>query len=81
MFPYEQLFKAFLTTLLKYLLKTSLVAQTVKRLLITPTMQETQVQSLDREDLLEKEMATHSSTLVWKITWTVEPCRLLSMGS
>ena len=81
MFPYEQLFKAFLTTLLKYLLKTSLVAQTVKRLPTTPTMQETQVQSLDREDLLEKEMATHSSTLVWKITWTVEPGRLQSMGS
>ena len=46
---------------------TSLVAQTVKRL---PTMQETQVQSLDWEDLLEKEMATHSSILAWKIPWT-----------
>ena len=42
---------------------TSLVAQTVKRL---PTMQETRVQSLGQEDLLEKEMATHSSILVWK---------------
>ena len=42
---------------------TSLVAQTVKRL---HTMQETQVQSLGQEDLLEKEMATHSSILVWK---------------
>ena len=81
MFPYEQLFKAFLTTLLKYLLKTSLVAQTVKRLPTMPTMQETRVQSLDREDLLEKEMAIHSSTLAWKITWTVEPGRLQSMGS
>ena len=43
---------------------TSLVAQTVKHLV---TMQETQVQSLGQEDLLEKEMATHSSTLAWKI--------------
>ena len=81
MFPYEQLLKAFLTTLLKYLLKTSLVAQTVKRLPTMPTMQETRVQSLDREGLLEKEMATHSRTLAWKITWTVEPGRLQSMGS
>ena len=43
---------------------TSLVAQTVKH---PPTMQETQVQSLGWEDLLEKEMATHSSILAWKI--------------
>ena len=42
----------------------SLVAEMVKRL---PTMQETQVQSLGREDPLEKEMATHSSTVAWKI--------------
>ena len=49
----------------------------VKRL---PTMRETQVQSLGREDLLEKEMATHSSTLVWKIPWMEEPVRLQSMG-
>ena len=47
-----------------------LVAQTVKRL---PTMRETWVQSLDQEDLLEKEMATHSSILAWKIPWTEEP--------
>ena len=45
---------------------TSLVAQMVKHL---PTMQETQVQSLGQEDLLEKEMATHSSILAWKIPW------------
>ena len=45
---------------------TSLVAQTVKRL---PAMRETQVQSLGREDPLEKEMATHSSPLAWKIPW------------
>ena len=57
---------------------TSLVAQTVKRL---PTMWETRVQSLGREDLLEKEMATHSSILAWKIPWTEEPGGLQSMGS
>ena len=44
-----------------------MVAQMVKGL---PTMQETQVQSLGWEDPLEKEMATHSSTLAWKIPWT-----------
>ena len=58
--------------------RTSLVAQMVKRL---PTMQETRVQSLGWEDLLEKEMATHSSMLAWKIPWMVEPGRLQSMGS
>ena len=46
-----------------------------------PTMQETWVQSLGQEDLLEKEMATHSNTLAWKIPWTEEPGRLQSMGS
>ena len=46
-----------------------------------PTMWETRVQSLDREDLLEKEMATHSSILAWKTPWMVEPGRLQSMGS
>ena len=54
------------------------MAQTVKRL---PTMWETWVQSLGREDLLEKEMATHSSILAWKIPWMEEPGRLQSMGS
>ena len=54
------------------------MAQTVKHL---PTMQETQVQSLGREDLLEKEMATHSRILAWKIPWMEEPVRLQSMGS
>ena len=44
-------------------------------------MQETRVQSLAQEDLLEKEMATHSSILAWKIPWTVEPGRLQSKGS
>ena len=46
-----------------------------------PTMWETRVQSLGREDLLEKHMATHSSILAWKIPWTEEPGRLQSMGS
>ena len=46
-----------------------------------PTMQETQVQSLGQKDLLEKEMATYSSTLAWKIPWTEKPGRLQSMGS
>ena len=53
-------------------------AQMVKRL---PAMRETGVRSLGREDPLEKEMATHSSTLAWKIPWTEEPGRLQSMGS
>ena len=46
-----------------------------------PAMRETQVRSLGWEDHLEKEMATHSSTLAWKIPWTEEPGRLQSMGS
>ena len=50
----------------------------VKRL---PTMRETWVQSLGPEDPLEKEMATHSSTLAWKIPWTEEPVKLQSFGS
>ena len=45
-----------------------------------PAGQETQVQSLDWEDPLEKEMATHYSILAWKIPWTVEPGGLQSMG-
>ena len=56
---------------------TSLVAQTVKRL---PTMWETWVQSLGWEDLLEKEMAIHSSILAWKIPWKEEPGGQQSMG-
>ena len=46
-----------------------------------PAVQETWVQSLGQEDPLEKEMATHSSTLAWKIPWTGKPGRLQSMGS
>ena len=56
----------------------SLVAQRLKRL---PAMRETQVRSLGKEDLLEKETGTHSSTLAWKIPWTEEPGRLQPMGS
>ena len=54
------------------------MAHTVKHL---PTMWVTQVQSLGWEYLLEKEMATHCSTLAWKIPWTEEPGSLQSMGS
>ena len=54
------------------------MAQTVKCM---PTMQETWVQPLGQEDLLKKEMATHSSILAWKIPWTEEPGRLQSPGS
>ena len=59
-------------------IRASLVAQMVKRL---PGMRETQVRPLGWEDPLEKEMATHSGTLTWKIPWTEEPSRLQSMGS
>ena len=53
------------------------MAQRVKHL---PAMQETQVRSLGQEDLLEEEMATHSSTLAHKIPWTEEPGGLQSTG-
>ena len=56
----------------------SIVVQLVMNL---PAMQETQVWFLGWEDPLEKEMATHSSILAWRIPWTEEPGRLLSMGS
>ena len=56
----------------------SLVAQMVKHL---PTTWETRVRSLGWEDLLENEMATHSSILAWKIPWAEEPGRLQSVGS
>ena len=54
------------------------MAQRLKRL---PPMRETQVQSLGPEDPLEKEMATHSSIVAWRIPWTEEPGRLQSTGS
>ena len=56
----------------------SLVAQRLKHL---PAMWETSVQSLGQEDSLEKEVATHSSILAWRIPWTEEPGGLQSMGS
>ena len=56
----------------------SLVAQRLKHL---PAMRETWVRSLGREDPLEKEMATHSSILAWRIPWREEPGRLQSTGS
>ena len=54
------------------------MAQRVKRL---PAVRETRVRSLGWEDPLEKEMATHSSTVAWKIPWMEESGRLQSMGS
>ena len=69
----------FIKNLLTLILDTSLaslVAQRVKRL---PEMYETWVRSLGQEDPLEKEMATHSSTLAWKTPWTEEPGGLQSM--
>ena len=54
-----------------------LLAQMVKNL---PAMQETGVQSLGQEDPLEKEKATYSTIIAWKIPWTEEPCCLCSMG-
>ena len=58
--------------------RASLVAQMVKRL---PAMRQTWVQSLGLEDPLEEDMATHSSTLAWKIPWMEESGSLQSMGS
>ena len=64
--------------LLPIILWTSLVVKMVKNL---PAMRETGVQSLGQEDPLEKGMATHSSILTWRISWTEEPGGLQSMGS
>ena len=61
-----------------YMYLASPVAQTVKCL---SAVQETRVQSLDREDPLEKEMVTHSSILSWEIPWTEKPGKLQSTGS
>ena len=57
----------------------SLIAQSVKNL--PANAKDARVESLRQEDPLEEETATHSSTLAWKISWTEEPNRLLSMGS
>ena len=60
------------------IIRASLVAQRLKHL---PAMRETWVQSLGREDPLEKEIATNSSILAWRILWTKEPGGLQSTGS
>ena len=62
----------------EFALVKSLVAQRLKCL---PAMRETRVRFLDQEDALEKEIATHSSILTWRISWTEKPGRLQSMGS
>ena len=62
----------------RYNWEASQVAQWVKNL---PALQEMQVLSLGHQDPLEEDMATHSSTLAWRILWTEEPGRLQSMGS
>ena len=59
------------------IIRVSLVAQTVKN---PPVIQETWVQSLGREDPMQKGMSTQSSILVWRIPWTEEPSGLKSMG-
>ena len=64
--------------LVRVIARASLVAQMVKNL---PAMQETWVQSLGRENPLEKGIATHSSILAWRIPWTEEPGGLQSVGS
>ena len=66
------------TDMVSCIIRDSLVTQMVK---CPPATRKTQVPSLGREDALEKEMATHSSTLAWKILWTEEPGRLPTMGS
>ena len=76
--PHRQEILAITCQPIGYFLPSFLVAQMLKHL---PTMQETQVWFLGWEDLLEKEMATHSGTLAWKIPWTEERCRLQPMGS
>ena len=75
---WQRLNEAILNEILKVYFWGSLVAQTVKNL---PAKQETRVQSLGWEDPLEKEMATHSSILAWRIPWTEEPGQLQSTGS
>ena len=81
--PWTSVFLVFtfglgLTALAPLILGASLVAHTVKNL---PATQETWVQSLDGEDPLEEEMATHSNILAWKIAWTEEPGGLQSIKS
>ena len=70
----------FIKNLLTLILDTSLSSLVAQRVKLLPAMQETWVPSLGQEDPLEKEMATHSSTLACKIPWTEEPGGLQSMG-
>ena len=63
---------------MRLLLQLESLAQSVKNL---PAVQETRVRSLGQEDPLEKEMATHTSILAWKISWTEKPGGLQSVGS
>ena len=58
-----------------------MATQVVQLVKSPPAMQETWVQSMGWEDLLEKEMATHCSVLAWRLPWTEESCGLQSMGS
>ena len=74
-FPF---FSEYFERSLQFLSLSSLVAQRLKCL---PAMRETRVWSLGWEDPLEKEMATHSNILTWRIPWREEPGRLQSMGS
>ena len=67
--------------MLKNMLYLNLSSWWLRRVKRLPTIQETRVQSLGQEDLLEKEMATHFSILAWKIPWMEEPGRIQSMGS
>ena len=67
-----------------YFFRNSAVSQLIDYSMVLkrlPGMRETWVPSLGREDSLEKEMATHSSTLAWRIPWREEPGGLQSMGS
>ena len=70
--------EALQTPLFRVFMEASLMAQRLKRL---PAMRETWLRSLGREDPLEKEMATHSSILAWRIPWMEEPGGLQSTGS
>ena len=78
--PFDTIYqtKNYILLDLEFSSRTSLVAQFLKSL---PAMQETWVRSLGQEDPLEKEMASHSSILAWRIPWTEKPGRLQSMGS
>ena len=71
-------YKCYTVNLITQDLPGSLVAQMVKN---PPAMQETKVQTMSREDPLEKEMVTYSSILAWRIPWEEEPDRLQFMGS